>query len=170
MCTLEKLNCKISRGSMPPDPPSLLAPSALDFIWAGLTLNCFRQAGYFQLVTLTMILRILRTQKDVSFLSRKGCTKGLLTRDPLKLKVHPPPPPAEKAAYAPVCQPLLLMLALVSYIIHLVNTLFFISMTMSMKLMEGGSDIIYFRVDQMNSVLIPHQSYPCRPLLLTVTD
>ena len=92
MCTLEKLNCKISRGSMPPDSPSLLAPSALDFIWAGLTLNCFRQAGYFQLVTLTMILRILRTQEDVSFLSRKGCTKGLLTRDPLKLKVHPPPP------------------------------------------------------------------------------
>ena len=74
MCTLEKLNFKISRGSMPPDPPSLLAPSALDAIWAGPTLNCFRRAGYFQSVILTMILRILRTQKDVSFLSRKGCT------------------------------------------------------------------------------------------------
>ena len=107
MCTLEKLNFKISRGSMPPDPPTLLAPLALDTIWAGLTLNCFRQASYFQSVTLTMILRILRTQKDVSFLSRKGCTSrivqryifyGLLTRGPLKLKVHFP---AEKAAYAP---------------------------------------------------------------------
>ena len=30
MCTLEKLNFKISRGSMPPDPTSLLAPSAFD--------------------------------------------------------------------------------------------------------------------------------------------
>ena len=30
MCTLEKLNFKISRGSMPSDPPSLLAPSALN--------------------------------------------------------------------------------------------------------------------------------------------
>ena len=44
MCTLEKLNFKISRGTIPPDPPSLLAPSALDTIWPGLTLNCFRRA------------------------------------------------------------------------------------------------------------------------------
>ena len=78
MCTLEKLNFKISRGSMPPDPPSILAPSALDTISAGLILNCFRQAGYFQSVTLTSILRILRTQKDVSFLSRKGCTSRIV--------------------------------------------------------------------------------------------
>ena len=66
---------------MPPDPPpslSLLAPSALDTIWAGLTLNCFRRAGYFQSVILAMILRILRTQKDVSFLSRKGCTSRIV--------------------------------------------------------------------------------------------
>ena len=105
------------------------------------------------------------------FLVEKGAPKDCWHEIRSSLKCTPPPPPrAEKAAYAPVCQPLLLMLALVSYIIHLVNTLFFISMTMSMKLMEGGSDIIYFRVDQMNSVLIPHQSYPCRPLLLTVTD
>ena len=80
MCTLEKLNFKISRGSMPPHPPSLLAPSALDANWAGLTLNCFRPAGYFQSVILTMILRILRTQKDVSFLSRKGCTSHTVQR------------------------------------------------------------------------------------------
>ena len=33
MCTLEKLNFKISRGSMPPDPPSILAPWALDIIF-----------------------------------------------------------------------------------------------------------------------------------------
>ena len=63
-----------------PGPPSVLAPSALDTIWAGLTLNCFHQAGYFQSVTLTMILRILRTQKDVYFLSRKGCTSRIVQR------------------------------------------------------------------------------------------
>ena len=33
MCTLEKLNFKISRGSMPPDPPSIHAPSALDIFF-----------------------------------------------------------------------------------------------------------------------------------------
>ena len=81
MCTLEKLNFKISRGSMPPDYPSLLANLALDIIWAGLTLNCFRRAGYFQSVILIMILGILRTKKDVSFLSRKGCTSRIVQRD-----------------------------------------------------------------------------------------
>ena len=30
MCTSEKLSFKISRGCMPPDPPSILAPSPLD--------------------------------------------------------------------------------------------------------------------------------------------
>ena len=30
MCVLEKLNFKISRRSMPPDPPSVLAPPVLD--------------------------------------------------------------------------------------------------------------------------------------------
>ena len=34
MSTLEKLNFKISRGSMPPDRPSVLAPSALDSTFA----------------------------------------------------------------------------------------------------------------------------------------
>ena len=80
MCTLEKLNFKISRGSMPPDPPSILASSALDTIWAGITLNCFRRAGYFQSALLTMILRILRIQNDVSFLSRKGWTSRIVQR------------------------------------------------------------------------------------------
>ena len=60
MWTLEKLNFKISRGSMPSYPPSLLAPLALDTIWAGLTLNCFRRAGDFQSVIITMIFGILR--------------------------------------------------------------------------------------------------------------
>ena len=91
-------------GEHSPGPPSLLAPSALDTIWAGLTLSCFLRASYFQSVILTMILRILRIQKDVSFLSRKGCTsrifQGLLTWGPLKPKLHPPPP-TEKGAYAP---------------------------------------------------------------------
>ena len=41
MCVLEKLNFKISRGSMPPEPPSVLAPLALDPLSAGSTLNCF---------------------------------------------------------------------------------------------------------------------------------
>ena len=36
---LEKLNFEISRGSMPPDSPSVLAPSALDPALAGLTLT-----------------------------------------------------------------------------------------------------------------------------------
>ena len=52
---------------MPPGPPSVLAPLALDPIFAGLTLNCFRQACYHQLVIFSIILRILITQKDVSF-------------------------------------------------------------------------------------------------------
>ena len=61
MCTSEKLDFKIFRGCMTPH-------SALDIIFAGLTLNCFRRAWYFQSVILSIILRILRTQKDVSFL------------------------------------------------------------------------------------------------------
>ena len=72
MCTLEKQNFKISRGSMSPGSPSVLVPSELDTIFAELTLNCFRRACYFQSVILGIILRILRTQKDVSSLSRKG--------------------------------------------------------------------------------------------------
>ena len=77
MCILEKLNLKISRGSMPLDPPSVLVPSTLHIIFAGQTLNCFRRAYYFQWVILSIILRILRTQKDVSFLSRKGAPSVL---------------------------------------------------------------------------------------------
>ena len=41
---LEKLNFKISQGSMPPDPPSVLTPLAFDSILARPTLNCFHQA------------------------------------------------------------------------------------------------------------------------------
>ena len=44
MCVLEKLNFKISRGSMPPDPPSVLAPPVLDPLSAGSTLNCFHRS------------------------------------------------------------------------------------------------------------------------------
>ena len=71
MCILEKLNFKISRGSMPPDPPTVLVPSALDTIFAGLTLNCFRRACYYQWVIHSIILRILPTRKNVSLVSRK---------------------------------------------------------------------------------------------------
>ena len=58
-------------GEHAPGPPTVLAPSALDTIFVGLTLNCFRRACYYQWVILSIILRILPTQKDVSFLSRK---------------------------------------------------------------------------------------------------
>ena len=67
MCILEKLNFKIPRGSMPPNPPSVLAPSALDPISAGLSLNCFRQIYYYQWAIVNIILRFLIKQKHVSF-------------------------------------------------------------------------------------------------------
>ena len=56
------------------------ATISLDTIWARLTLNCFRRDGYFQSVILTMILRVLRTQKEVSFLIKKGCTSRIVQR------------------------------------------------------------------------------------------
>ena len=62
-----------------PGPPSILAPSALDTVFAGLTLNCFDRACYFQSVILSIILRILRTQKDV-FSVEKGAS-SVLYRD-----------------------------------------------------------------------------------------
>ena len=74
MCNLEKLKFKISGGSMPPEPPNVFAPSAIDTNFAGLTLDCFRRSCYYQSVILSIILRSLITQKDVSFFSRKGCT------------------------------------------------------------------------------------------------
>ena len=43
MCVLEKLDFKISRGTIPPDPPSVLAPPVLDPLSAGSTLNCFHR-------------------------------------------------------------------------------------------------------------------------------
>ena len=87
---------KISQGSMPPHPFSVLAPSALATIFAGLILNCFRRACYYQWVILSIIL----CKRWFFFRSRKGCTfriiqrslfEGLLPWGPLKLKVHPPP-------------------------------------------------------------------------------
>ena len=44
MCVLEKLNFKISRRSMPPDHPSVLAPPMPDPLSAELTLNCFHRS------------------------------------------------------------------------------------------------------------------------------
>ena len=67
-------------GKHAPVSPSVLAPSALHTSFARLTLKCFRRACYFQSVILRIILRILRTQKDVSFLSRKGCTFRIIQR------------------------------------------------------------------------------------------
>ena len=76
MYILEKLNFKISWGSMPPDPPTVLAPSALDTIFARLNRAC-----YYQWVILSIILRILPTQKDVSFLIRKKGAPSVLYGD-----------------------------------------------------------------------------------------
>ena len=59
-------------GGHAPDPPTVLAPPALDTIFARITLNCFRRACYYQWIILSIILRILRTQKDVSFSIEKG--------------------------------------------------------------------------------------------------
>ena len=56
-------------GEHAPEPPRVL-----DTIFAGITLNCFRVTCYYQWIILSIILLILRTLKDVSFLSRKGCT------------------------------------------------------------------------------------------------
>ena len=47
------------------------SPYALDTIFAGLTLNCFRRACYYQWVIHSIILRILPTRKNVSLVSRK---------------------------------------------------------------------------------------------------
>ena len=81
MWILEKLDFEISRESMPPDPPSLLAPSALNTIWAGLTLNCFRRAGYFQSVILTMTLRISYVHKKMFLFSVEKGAPPVLYRD-----------------------------------------------------------------------------------------
>ena len=64
-----------------PDPPSILAPSALDPISAGLTLNCFRQTCYYQWAIVSIILGILIAQKHVSFFTRKGCTFRIIQID-----------------------------------------------------------------------------------------
>ena len=105
MCILEKLNFKISRGSMPPGPPIETVPSALDHIIAGPTLNYFRWACYYQWVIVSIILRILITQKHFSFFTRKRCTFRIIQKHKVhsSLKCTPPPPhpPAERAAYAP---------------------------------------------------------------------
>ena len=66
-------------GEHAPGPPTVLAPSVLDTIFAGITLNCLRWARYYQWVLLSIILDILRTQKDV-LLSRKGCTFRIIQR------------------------------------------------------------------------------------------
>ena len=51
----------------PGSPYSVLAPSLLDPISAGLTLKCFRWSCYYQWAIVSIILRILITQKHVSF-------------------------------------------------------------------------------------------------------
>ena len=67
-------------GSIPPDLPTILPPKGLHTILAGPTLNFFRRDCYYQCVKLSIILRILRRQKDASFLSRKRCTFRIIQR------------------------------------------------------------------------------------------
>ena len=50
-----------------PGPLTVLASLALHPIFAGLTLNCFRRACYYQWVILSIILRIIITQKIFLF-------------------------------------------------------------------------------------------------------
>ena len=64
-------------GEHAPGPPSVLALLALDPIFAGLTLNCFLRACYYQWVILGIILRILITQKYVSFSVEMGALSVL---------------------------------------------------------------------------------------------
>ena len=66
-------------GEHAPGPP-YCTRAVLHTIFAGLTLNCFRRACYYQWVKLSIILLILRRQKDVSFLSRKVCTFRITQR------------------------------------------------------------------------------------------
>ena len=86
---------------MPPDPPSVLAPSALDPIFACPTLNCFRLACYYQWVTVRIILRILITQKHFSFLSRIGCTFRIIHIDIYIFLRAADTSSAQARAYAP---------------------------------------------------------------------
>ena len=97
MCILDKLSFKISRGSMPPYIPSEARPY---FCHANFDRELLLRTG--NVILVSIMLRILITQKHFSFFTRKGCTfriihryifYGLLTQGPLKLKVHPLPPP-----------------------------------------------------------------------------
>ena len=103
MCTLEKLNFKISWGSIPPDPPSTLALSALDIIFAGLTLKCFRRACYFQSIILSIILRIFVHKKMFLFSVAKGAPSVLYRdiyfkdcRHEVRSSLKCTPPPRQK--------------------------------------------------------------------------
>ena len=69
MCILEKLNFKTSWRSIPPDLPSVFAPSALDPIFARLTMgNSQYNITYFN------------HTKNFSFFTRKGCTFRIIQR------------------------------------------------------------------------------------------
>ena len=81
MCILEKLNFKISRRSMLPDPLSLLVPLALDPTFAGLTLNCFRRACYYQLVNTQYNITYLNYTKRWGFFSLEKGAPSVLYRN-----------------------------------------------------------------------------------------
>ena len=82
MCILEKLNFKIFRGSTPSDSPSVVAPSALDPAFARLTPSFFHRACICQWVIVSIVLRILNTQKQIfSFFSLEKGTPSVLYRD-----------------------------------------------------------------------------------------
>ena len=63
-------------GQYAPRPPSVLTPSMLDTSFAGLTLNCFRRACYYQWLILSILLCVLHT-KMFLFSVEKGAPSGL---------------------------------------------------------------------------------------------
>ena len=95
-------------GEHAPGPPSILALSALDIIFARLTLKCFRRACYFQSIILSIILRIFVHKKMFLFSVEKGAPSVLYSyiyfkdcRHEVRSSLKCTPPPAKKAAYAP---------------------------------------------------------------------
>ena len=76
MCILEKLNFKISPGSTPPDPTRVIAPSALDTIFARLTMG----NSQYYITYLNHTHTHTHTHTQILFSLEKG-TPSVLYRD-----------------------------------------------------------------------------------------
>ena len=76
MCILEKLNSKISWGSMPPDPPSVIAPSALVPSFAGPTMgNSHNNITYLNQTKTFFFFSLQKSTPSVLYIDIyfKGC-------------------------------------------------------------------------------------------------